>query len=764
MSIEVSNLKSGLRIGLLTTAAAFALGAQDAKAQSAAPALEEIIVTAQKLEQRLQDVPTSVDVVTADALRAASVTEVNQLSNLTPGIMINSDQTGRNTAIKIRGVGNDEGSNLRPSIGFFYNEVPLMTQKQGGQSVASDLDLGDLERVEIIKGPQSTLFGESVSGGAIDFVTKRPSIGEGFNGRISLTAGDHKLRQGRGAVGAAFGDKAAARLSFFTSTMDDQVLNTATNSRRELTSEGYAFQFLFEPTDNLRFVVEHNRRRTETQGGFNDGEEVLAYGPQTIADAAAAGITLTPADPYDRKAQMVFPLEEVMINKLTSLHAYWDINENWSATSITGYQTNKDVFGSEGGLLGGYNVGGTNVVGFWAIGDQHIKYTTQEVRLNYAGDKLNSTFGAFYSNYKAPVSKIDIGFVFPGTIFPALTYQTDDNDQWSVFTHNSYKFNKDWELVFGARYTDESGEGYRELAYGQGAYSGLPLDTSTFNLLKSDVNAWGGTLKLLRNLNDSVSVYAGIDRGFRLGGVNTLGASNYDTEIAYNYEAGIKGLFFGKTLRLEASVYNTDYNGYQAVLYDSASFTFTTQNADVTVRGVEVSADWAPISALLIDGSIAYNDAKYDNYFGASCDNYQNANGLCPNNPVPGAQDLSGERLPQSPKWSGNLNVEYGLPIASTGMEWFVRGEMVYRDSAFAHAVGVNGDPLQKMPSYTLFNASLGLVNPDQGWRARAWVKNLTDEDYLTQVIRQPAGSDPNYVVGRVGMERSAGLTLSYDF
>jgi iron complex outermembrane receptor protein len=120
--------------------------------------------------------------------------------------------------------------------------------------------------------------------------------------------------------------------------------------------------------------------------------------------------------------------------------------------------------------------------------------------------------------------------------------------------------------------------------------------------------------------------------------------------------------------------------------------------------------------------------------------------------------------MSQSPEWAANLNAQYTDSIGDSGLEWFLRGEMAYRGSAYAHAVGLNGDPLQLMPSYTLFNASLGLFDTGQGWRVSAWVKNLTNENYLTQVVRQPAGSDANNVLARVGMERTIGITASYDF
>jgi iron complex outermembrane receptor protein len=226
---------------------------------------------AQKREQRLQDVPTTVNVLSDENLRAAQVTEVNQLSTLNPGIFINSDQTGRNSKIKVRGVGPDEQSNIRPAVGFFYNDIPIMNQLQGGLSVASDLDLGDLERIEVLKGPQSTLFGESVSGGAIAFYNRRPKVGEDLNGRAAVTFGDHELQQIRGSLGGALGDKFAFRIAAHHNEMRDQVLNTVDNSRRKLEGEGYSAQLLFEPTEYLSFILEYNYRRTSQQGGANDG-------------------------------------------------------------------------------------------------------------------------------------------------------------------------------------------------------------------------------------------------------------------------------------------------------------------------------------------------------------------------------------------------------------------------------------------------------------------------------------------------------------
>jgi iron complex outermembrane receptor protein len=734
--------------------------------------LEEVLVTAQKREQRLQDVPTTVNVLSEDSLRAAQVTEVNQLSTLNPSIFINSDQTGRNSKIKVRGVGPDEQSNIRPAVGFFYNDIPMMNQLQGGLSVASDLDLGDLQRIEVLKGPQSTLFGESVSGGAIAFYNRRPEVGEDFNGRAAVTFGDHELQQIRGSIGGGIGDKLAFRIAAHHNEIEDQVLNTVDNSRRKLEGEGYSVQLAFEPIETLSLLLEYNYRRSSQDGGANDGMDAVAYGQATIDAAAAAGITLTPPDPYDRKVQMVLPFEEEMRNSLTSLHANWQINDQWSLTSITGYQENHDEFGGND-PIGGYNASNGPMDGFRAKGVQVIRYTTEELRLNYSGERLDSMVGAFYADYQSPISRGDFGSVItPDFIFPLAQYITVDKQNWSVFTHNSFRFTDQWELVFGARYTEEEDEGYNQLIFGVGDYSGQPLDISGLPISKSKEDAWGGTLKLLWHMTDAVSWYAGVDRGFRLGGINNLGQPNYDTEVALNYEVGVKGLFLDNTLRLNASIYHTKYDGYQVVSYNSDAFTFITQNADVTGEGVEVEALWAPVPQLELGVNVAYNDTEYDEYFGATCDNYQIANGFCPNDPnygdpdnepVVGTQDLSGKRLSAAPEWSGNATAQWTDDLGSTAMDWFIRGEYAYRDWTYSHPVGVNGDPLQRIAGYGLFNASVGLRS-EQGWNATLWIKNLTDKDYLTNVSRQPVGSTPDWVTARIGMERSYGVTLSYDF
>jgi iron complex outermembrane receptor protein len=749
-----------VRVALLGSALCPWLPAVGVAQESAA--LEEVIVTAQKREQRLQDVPTTVNVLSEESLRASQVTEVNQLSTITPSIFINSDQTGRNSKVKVRGVGPDEQSNIRPAVGFFYNDIPLMSQLQGGLSVASDLDLGDLDRIEVLKGPQSTLFGESVTGGAIAFYNQRPSLDDDFNGRASVNVGDHDLRQVRASLGAPLGDKFAFRIAASYNEVEDQVLNTVDNSRRQLEGESYSVQLLFEPTEYLSFILEHNWRESRQEGGANDGMDVLTYGAQTIAAAAEQGITLTPQDPFDRKVQMVLPFYEEMKNQLTSLHANWDINDRWSLTSITGFQQNEDHFYGKD-PVGGYNASNSVEVGFLAFGVQEIDYLTEELRVNFAGERLDSMLGVFYADYDAPLSRGDFGFVFPGPfIFPLAQYITVDRQTWSVFNHNSFKFTDQWELVFGARYTTEEDEGYNQLLQFQGAYSGQPLDLSGLPKSSSDENGWGGTLKMLWHVTEDVSFYAGVDRGFRLGGINNLGQPNYDTEVAINYEIGVKGLFLDDTLRLNATVFHTTYDGYQVMSYDSDAFNFYIQNADVTGDGVEVEALWSPVTGLELGANVAYNDTKYDEFRDAPCDNYQNAFGFCPD-PVRQLQDLTGKELSAAPEWAGNLTAQYRRDLGSTALDWLIRAEYAYRGSSFSHPVGDNGDPLQEIDSYGLVNASLGLI-AEQGWDVRLWVKNLTDKDYFTNISREPVGSEPDYVHGRIGMERSYGVNLSYSF
>ena len=301
------------------------------------------------------------------------------------------------------------------------------------------------------------------------------------------------------------GDKFAFRIAAHHNEMEDQVLNTVDNSRRKLEGEGYSAQLLFEPTEYLSFILEYNYRRTSQQGGANDGMDAVTYGQPTIDGAAAAGITLTPADPFDRKVQMTLPFEEEMKNSLTSLHANWQISDQWSLTSVTGYQENHDEFGGDD-PVGGYNASNGPVTGFLAFGTQTIRYTTEELRLDFSGDRLNSMFGAFYADYQAPLSRGDFAAVFPGFNFPIAQYITADRQTLSAFTHNSFKFTDQWELVFGARYTSEEDEGWNQLLLGQGAYSGLPLDLTGRSKSKSDEDAWGGTLKMLWHMNDDVSL------------------------------------------------------------------------------------------------------------------------------------------------------------------------------------------------------------------------------------------------------------------
>lgn len=732
------------------------------QAQGSVKALEEVVVTAQKREQSLQDVPSTVNVLNAQALSASTITEVNQLSNITPGIFINSDQVGRNTKIKIRGVGPDEGSNIRPSIGFFYNDIPLMTQLQGGQSVASDLDLGDLTRVEILKGPQSTLFGESVSAGAIAFYNQRPQLDKGWNGKFSVNYGSHDNQQYRGALGGDVSNTMAFRIAAYDNQVEDQVKNTVDNSRRKLESNGFSAQLLYEPIDSLRMILEYNRRNSSQAGGAVDGLDIISYGVQTITEAENKGIKLTSADPFDRKVQMLFPLTEKMRNELVSLHIDYDISENWSLTSISAHQMNQDKYGGSA-LLGGYNASNGVVEGFYAQGDQEIDYTTSELRLNYDSQNFTSMSGIFVSRYDSPGTRGDFGYVFPGFVFPLAQYIEIEKDMYSLFTHNSWHFAPKWELIAGARYTSEKGDGRNSLENFQGIYSEQPLDTSVFDKSSSKESAWGGTLKVLYNLDDDIVLYAGVDRGFRLGGVNNLGEPNYDTEIAVSYEAGLKGYLFDRTLRLGASIYHTDYDGYQAVLYNSEAFSFITQNAEVTGQGVELEVLWMATNNLELAVNALYNEVEYDKYLGATCDNYQLAFGTCPNNPVEGAQDLSGRELPASPKWSGNIALQYEDDAMDGYFTWYLRGEYAYRGNSYAHSVGLGGDPMQVIESYGLFNASLGFDFPG-GWSLKLWGKNLADKDYFTDIARQPVGTEPGYIQARIGWERSYGATLGYEF
>lgn len=735
-------------------------------------ALEEVIVTAQKRSQSAQDVPSTIASISEDLLTNSNTTEFGDLGKLVSGLVVSGPANGEYPTVRIRGVGSNRYTpTIRSSATVFVNEVPLPVLD------AAFNNLADVQRIEVLKGPQSTLFGAGVSSGAISIVTNRPNVDE-IEGLVDINIGENNLREYRGVINVPLSARMALRGSLYHTGSDGEIKNIRDGSEGDTDAVGGRLDFLFEPSDNVTLTLGYEKHEKEAEDMYLEHAE---YGEFTAQFQEYYGTELPPEDPFDGKIYSEGTRDTSSDIELWSGRIEWDINDTWSLTSITAYQDFEFDLDTVSTYHSPYPF---VIVGSSDLGPiSKLEFLTQEFRLSYESENLSSLLGLYYSNEDRD-AYIDVatavGVSPPGIFYLALSSQQEsETEATSVYTHNVYSFNERFDLVFGLRYEETDIEIYSGTPYGHGQFAddhAFFFVTSTWDIPKQsgDWSAVSGTLKLKSHITDTATVYAGYDRGVKTGGFNGARAVSalafpdqyilddpFDEQVADNYEIGLKSVWNDGRLRLNASVFYQEYDDFQVEVPDEVNGigNVILNAASLVSKGAELDFAWVATTKLLIDGSVSFVDAEWDKFENAPC-NAQQLLGIA-SGCVDGVQDLSGEPFHGNGEWSSNLNATWTSSFAN-GLEWQVRGELVYRDDF----IGLpDHDARTFEDSYTLFNASFALMG--EAWSATLWGKNLTDEEYAVLYERSGDGliTDGNYGMNLVPNQGKAiGVRFRYQF
>lgn len=745
--------------------------------------LEEIVVTAQKREQTLEDIPGSVSAVSADYLEKTNTTSLSDLGKITSGIRLESTRDGNSPVLKVRGIGTQRfNAAVSPSVGVYVDDVAKP------RIDTAFTNLNDVERIEVLKGPQATLYGKQVSAGLISIVTKKPLLDE-FEGKVQVRLGNSDLQEYRGTLNVPLGDIFAARFNaYYTDSSFDQVTNLVTGDPEETSTSGGRARLLFAPNDELEMILSLEYHETDTA---NIVQERLSYGPNLLdalrADSAIDGVPvdadglpvdLLPADPFDGKVQGTSPQSRGNENKAAALHINWDAGDYWTLSSITSYEefsrgssddNQPSGDGASTNLSGSAITIGPRVPGALEFINQVDDHSfSQELRATFTGDVLSSIIGVYYAE-STQRTRTDIARrIFPTfgvAILSSLDKKAIDR---AIFTHNTWQLSDDMDVTFGLRYAETEKEEFNGSIVGGGVFADDPISPE-LPFVNNTWEAFSGTLKGVYHISDDVSMYAGYDRGFKAGGFNNpvfqASAFNelpdFDSEIADNYEIGIKGRFFNQRVRWSLAAFYQTYEDFQLPIPDPLTgIGLITENAgEVISQGLESEFTILVNENIILDGSIAYIDSFYDKYTNAGC--YDAQVDGCDRNT--NTQDLSDRRVDNHSPWTATLNATYEADLDS-GMSWYVRGEAAFRDDVIGLS---NHDPAANQSSYTLLNASAGLNAADGSWTAILWAKNLADEEYISTFLLASDEGPPGNVrslLGRPGEERSYGIDFSYRF
>ncbi|HBO12453.1 MAG TPA: TonB-dependent receptor [Halieaceae bacterium] len=719
-----------------------ALVVLSAQAAAQANMLEEVVVTAQKRTESLTDVPISIGVMSAEALQKTGVRQLREVAEFVPNLTI-SNGNDSSTAVRIRGVGtNTRNIGFDTRVGVYVDGVYM------GQSLAQNLDILDLERVEVVRGPQGTQFGRNTVAGAINMITTRPT--DEFELELLGEVGNYDSYRVGAIANLPISDSLAARVSVIDHARDGFV-------------------------DNITTGTDHNERDGTTLRGqlawrgervdiilaadYTESDRVSFFG-EAVSDWSGSVPTTEAPGRFDI-ANNVDNYEEREIWG-TSLNVDVALGD-YSLTSITAFRDNS--------IDRGQDTDHSSLSLLRVEYPDAYEQLTQEFQL-FSPDtgRLKYVAGLYLYREEATSSRRaivgeDIGIVFAGLAPPlapfgpaftdtfAGTFGDVDTDSWAVYLNGTYELTDRWTLGFGARYTDEQREVDYDLvgsvvdlgiltvptAAVFGVAVGPVVDGLTvLNFQdKQDYDDFSPMLSLSYALTENSNVYLKYSEGFKSGGFNVDFVSealladgiDFDPETVESWELGFKGESDDRSLRYSFSAFYMEFQDYQLnqfIQLSNNTSTITIQNAaEVVSEGIEAEVTWYPTASLLVNASIGYNNAEFDSFPG----------GGSARNPAGVGADLDGNKLPQAPEWSSALAVQYNLPLSGLGGELVTRVDWTYTDEYYTTEDNVEfanpGSPIVwgKVDSYSLLNGRIGYEASDS-WSVYLWGRNLLDEDY----------------------------------
>ncbi|MXP26042.1 TonB-dependent receptor [Altererythrobacter indicus] len=697
-----------------------------------------IIVTAQKIEQRAIDVPMTISAMSGEQIKNLGVTDLDELSNYVPGLNI-QEQSANNPGIVIRGITSDSGSAQQaPRVTLYYNGVDISRSRGSYQGIY------DMERVEVIKGPQATLFGTASAVGAISMISARPH--EGFEGEISGSYGNYNAKTLSGHLNAG-NDVLAGRVAFEWQKRDGYVKNLSTTQGDLYAKDqlGIRASLRYTPTDDLTVDLIGTYDRQRNSGTpFISGTYPTANGPAN--PFGAANLSGSPLSGEVLGSDKLGLHRDVYDGNLT---VNWDLGGDWTMTMVNGYRKfdSDEVFDADG-----------SAAWYLEFAEQsHGWQVSHETRFAYNSDNFRGSVGwnAFYENnyQRVPFSSEEGTFLqcaanlIPGlgciaadgtvtasqatalltkgaaTVLPysSVFENKGKNSSYSAFADATWIPTPALELTAGARFLyEERKSGYvtnvpNSVITGSSLIPGqINTNGETFES-KSDFTALLPRFNVLYRITPQVNVYATISKGRRsptvslaakkVDGVAVPNINNIPAENVWNYEAGVKlasGIVSGSL-----GVYYQTYDNFQVSRRDSAGNTITESAGTASNLGVEAELYLRPTPWLTLFGNVGYIDGGIDN---------KAANGI-----------YAGDHFRLQPEWQSAAGFTVDAPVTEN-VRFFATPSVTYRSKIYFE---VPNSELISQDAVTLVNARAGFSFADDRYEIAAFGRNITNKNYL---------------------------------
>ncbi len=693
--------------------------------------LEEVIVTAEKRAESLQDIPVAITAFAGDRLVKSGIDGIESLRSIVP-----SFQFGRSAAdniISIRGVG-AELANIGSEPGVTVNQdgVPLSSQ------YFFDADFLDIERVEVLRGPQGTINGRNSTGGALNFYSKMPA--DEFEAGIKLTLGNYNRYATQGYVsGPLMGDNLRGRLAFKTDRSEGWMRNTFLNKdvgdKNKYHLRGILSVDLTEKLD-ANLIVEALNDKSTGQGLFITGR----VRPDVLSIGEFAGVTEINPDTLDFEADQENAWEKKQYN--VALNVNWELGPKANLKSTTSYiDYGMDVSQDNDGTR-------LSITQFPFINYQIWQFSEELTLTADLTDNLDMIFGGIYLRQNAvePIHFVSETYI---DLAPGLFIDKPENNlsSYAGYGQLRYKLTDKLRLSAGVRYTYDEKD-TKEVLTGRD-------EEDTFG-------AWTPRLALDYALTDDVTLFANAARGFKSGGFNTFQNTfgSYKPEVVWSYEGGIKSRMFDDRLSLSASAFYMDYKDIQQNIFGlGGSFTPTVLNAgQAEIKGLELELDALVTEHLRFGFSGAYLDSEIKEL--------RTADPLFQELGVPDSlagvniRDLAGNVLPRSPKLKMTVSGEYTRPIFDS-LQGAVRLEYSWQDKIYFSAFNHEG---LSQNSYGLLNLHASLESADGYWSMSVFAHNVLDERYFNNGLVATGVAPIPVREMSFGEPRMYGVSLSFNF
>lgn len=706
--------------------------------------LEEVVVTAQKREQSLQDVGIAINAFDGEAMESMGVVNSNDIASKIPNLNIMSPSgEGGVVSVFIRGIGlNDFALNNTGPVGFYVDGSSI------GSSNGQLTTLYDVDRIEVLKGPQGTLFGRNTTGGAINIISKRPT--EEFEGNLKLSAGNYGYLKSEGVLSGALSDNVNARLAVVGYGSDGYQENLSTGNKVE--KQNYAGRLLLDylPSDDLSLLLNIHASR-------NDSDSDL-YGKTSDSDF------------YKNELGD----KEYRINVDTrgaSLNTSYSLNDEITLTSITSYDDLDKKQQEESDITP------LELVELEFSVDTHT--FSQELRLNGTSENLNWIAGFYYLSETINWTTTSFSGDFPlvpsipelGALGMGVGKGHQELTTKAVFGQWEYELSDNLTVIVGARYTDLDVD--FDLTYNIPNFANVGLPSALDFDDKLGNQEASGKLGFNYYVSDDAMVYGSITRGFKGGGfnggvvsdfANYAASAEYEPEILTAYELGVKSTVLDGTLRLNGAVFYYDYEDAQVFNSIADPNTGLPQNRienakSLELYGLDLDIVWQASDALFIQAGIGYTHSEFDQF-----------DLTVPLVDGTSSVNLSGETPQNTPEWSGHILGNYTWSLDKGGRVYAQLDASYQDDVLYSNGtVSVAGDPSSYtrnqevgQEAFTLFNARVAWADSSDQWEVGLWGKNLADKEYAAYMfeLTNLVGADQ---VMR-GVPRTYGIDIRFSF